>query len=83
MGVSDRKWFRFFCERCDVIEVTSVTDSGTWGPMHWSDLGTVRNFSIVSAGGGTQEPEIRSANCARCGTAAEVRSQYGLSDPSW
>lgn len=82
MGTTDRIWFRLECPKCGATDESSATEKGSvYGGFHWRGLGAFPSFDTRVEQGPGGEPNITSATCNSCGTAAEISSEYGTKRP--
>lgn len=82
MGISDKFWVKLTCPSCNATDTVSVNDKGnSFGGASWG-VPTSDAFDLTGTGGGKTEPEVTSATCKQCGTAAVVESRFGFGRPS-
>jgi len=78
MGVIDKTTYTLACPKCGSKESASLLDKGSsWGGSFWQSGATFVVFQTQWSGGGKQEPQLVSATCKACCTAASVESAYG------
>lgn len=82
MGYIDSKIFELTCYngKCHAYERVRIYDRGTSdGRSDWEEIPELKKFETVTKGGGTEEPEIISAKCKKCGRvykAKDIKYSY-------
>jgi hypothetical protein len=72
VGIIDKTAYRLTCSQCGAAETANVLDKGSnWSGSHWQSGANFEQFETTWSGGGSTEPELISANCKRCGVAAQ------------
>ncbi len=77
MGIIDKTTYTLTCPKCGAVEVATILDKGSnWGGPHWQSAARFSQFDTTWEGGGSREPELKSATCKQCTSKAIYKATY-------